>query len=187
MNPPDATLVEELRAGDPQALDLVYDRYRARIYGFLFRLSGRAEVAEELVQETFVRLARHALRLRPDTHLQGFLFAVARNLWRSHQRWSWLDGARLLELALGPGPTEASSPQTLAIASQIEDRFQASVQALPAPQREVLLLVVLEHMEPTEIASLLGLKPDAVRQRLARARASLRDALPDLVLDGDAA
>ncbi len=182
----DAELVEGLRAGDPRALDACYEAYRARLYGFLLRLGGRPELAEELVQETFVRLARHALRLRPDTHLRGFLFAVARNLWRSHLRWSWVDGTKLLELALGPAPHRPSPHAELA-ASEVEVRFAAAVTELPAAQREVLLLVVLEHLEPSEVAALLGLSPEAVRQRLARARAALRLTLPDLALEGDAA
>ena len=182
----DDELVEGLRAGDPKALDACYAVYRARLYGFLLRLGGRPELAEELVQETFVRLARHALRLRPDTHLRGFLFAVARNLWRSHLRWSWVDGTKLVELALGPAPVSRSAHAELA-ASELEARFESAVLSLPAPQREVLLLVVLEHLEPSEIATLLGLSAEAVRQRLARARAALRIALPDLALEGDAA
>jgi RNA polymerase sigma factor (sigma-70 family) len=182
----DGEIVEGLRAGDPRALDACYETYRARLYGFLLRLGGRPELAEELVQETFVRLARHALRLRPDTHLRGFLFAVARNLWRSHLRWSWVDGTKLVELALGPAPF-AGSPHAQLAATEIEARFEEAVRALPAAQREVLLLVVLEHLEPSEIAVLLGLAPDAVRQRLSRARAALRVALPDLAFAGDAA
>jgi len=182
----DGELVEGLRSGDPKALDACYERYRARLYGFVLRLGGRSELAEEIVQETFVRLARHALRLRPDTHLRGFLFAVARNLWRSHLRWSWVDGTKLVELALGPTPM-GRSPHAELAASELEARFESAVLDLPAPQREVLLLVVLEHLEPSEIATLLGLTAEAVRQRLARARAALRIALPDLALEGDAA
>jgi hypothetical protein len=86
-----------------------------------------------------------------DTHLRGFLFAVARNLWRSHLRWSWVDGTKLVELALGPAPISRSPHAELA-ASELEARFESAVLALPAPQREVLLLVVLEHLEPSEIA-----------------------------------
>ena len=88
---------------------------------------------------------------------------------------------------MGPSQAGRVGPQAVVLAREIEERFQTAVQALPAPQREVLLLVVLEHLEPQEVAVMLGLKSEAVRARLARARATLRETLPDLVLEGDAA
>ncbi|MEZ4234578.1 MAG: RNA polymerase sigma factor [Myxococcota bacterium] len=99
MDSADARAVDGLRRGDPAAFDDVFDRHHRRVWAFLVRLTGRTEVADELLQETFVRLARHGRRLRPDTRLRAWLFTVARNLWRSHQRWAWLDGRRLAELA----------------------------------------------------------------------------------------
>ena len=173
----DAALVEGLRRGDPASFDRAFERYRAPVYGFLVRMSGRPELAEELLQEVWVRLARHATRLRPDTNLKAWLFTVARNLWRSHQRWAWLDGERLLELARGIG-SAPTTPLEHAEASEAGRRVEAALASMPATYREVALLVLVERMEPAEAAPILGLKPDAVRQRLARARDLLAEALP---------
>jgi RNA polymerase sigma-70 factor (ECF subfamily) len=171
-------LVRALRAGESRAFDAVYARHRARVFSFLLRLSGRRDVAEDLLQETFLRLATHAPALAPDTVLAAWLFTVARNLWRSHRRWRLLDAARLRELGLWPGSHDAApGPLALAEAAQTNARLEGALAALPETYREVLLLVAVERLEPQQAAAVLGLRDDALRQRLSRARAMLADAL----------
>jgi RNA polymerase sigma-70 factor (ECF subfamily) len=171
-------LVRALRAGESHAFDAVYARQRARVFTFLLRLSGRRDVAEDLLQETFLRLATHAPTLAPDTVLAAWLFTVARNLWRSHRRWRLLDAARLRELGLWPGSRDAApEPLALAEAAQTAARLEGALAALPETYREVLLLVAVERLEPQQAATVLGLRDDALRQRLSRARAMLAEAL----------
>jgi RNA polymerase sigma factor (sigma-70 family) len=172
MDCPDARAVEGLRRGDPAAFDEVFDRYQPRLWAFLVRLTGRPEVAEELLQETFVRLAAHGRRLRPDTRLRPWLFTVARNLWRSHQRWAWLDGRRLAELASRALRVEPT-PHDAAAASETGRAVERALQQMSPGNREVALLVLVEHLEPAEAAEVLGLSPEAVRQRLLRARQAI--------------
>ena len=164
-------IVRALAEGDAAAFDAVFDEHRARIYAWLVRMTRDRAVAEELLQETFVRLARHAGRLRPDTNLRAWLFTVARNLARSHRRWAWLDASRLLTWR-DPAST-GPSPADLAEASDLQRRVEAALAALPPSSREVLLLVAFEHLDPAEAAVVLGIRPDALRQRLARALAQL--------------
>src|SRR3546814_15604755 len=73
-------LVGRLRTGDPEAFDAVHDAFNARLYNFLARLSNRRDVAEDLLEETWLRLVVHARRLNPDTRLGPWLFTVARHL-----------------------------------------------------------------------------------------------------------
>jgi RNA polymerase sigma-70 factor (ECF subfamily) len=98
-------LVGRLIAGDGAAFDAVLDQWHGPLYGWLVRSTGRPEVAEELLQETFLRLARSAPRLAPDTRLGPWLFTVARNLARSWARWSMLDAGRLVAWAVGAPET----------------------------------------------------------------------------------
>lgn len=165
-----------LRRLDAAAIDVVFDAWSPRLNGFLLRLGASREQAEELVQEAFIRLVRHAPGLRDDTRIGAWLYTVTRNLWRSHRRWAWLDGTRLLELAWSPrgGP---STPAELASANEAQARLERAVAALPEVQREIFLLVVGEGLEPTEAAEVLGIRPDAARQRLARARRAVEEAL----------
>lgn len=161
---------------DPAAVDAVFDAYAPRIFRFLRRLGAGEQVAEELVQETFLRLVRAAPRLAPDTRLGAWLYTVARNLWRSHRRWAWIDGSRLLELATRPTPREPS-PSEVGAARDLLARTERAVAELPAAQREVFVLVAAEGLEPAEAAEILGITPEAARQRLARARRAIEEAL----------
>jgi RNA polymerase sigma factor (sigma-70 family) len=173
---PPGALVEALRRGDPDAFDQVYASYQPRIYAFLVRLTARPWLAEELLQETFFRLARHARRLEPESDLGAWLFAVARNLYRSHRRWAVLDEQRLRQLfGLGRGhghwPLAADEE---AESAEMLGRLEESLESLPLGAREVLLLCGVEGLEPRAAAAVLGLRPEALRQRLSRARAMLR-------------
>jgi RNA polymerase sigma-70 factor, ECF subfamily len=170
----DAALVAGLRGGDVGAFDAVYSMYRPRLFGFLGRLARDPALAEDLLQETFLRLARSAPELAEDTKLAAWLFTVARNLFFSQRRWALLDVARVAELRLWAQIRgEQPSPFTLAAGSETERRLEAAVAALPLAQREVLLLVAVEGMSPTEAAGVLGLAAEAVRKRLERARATI--------------
>lgn len=168
--------MQALREGDRSAFDVVYDLHRPRIHGWLLRTTRDRAIAEELLQETFLRLARHASRLRPDTNLRAWLFTVARNLERSRRRWAWLDASRVLSFGDQPRAV-APTPEDLAGASEAQRRLDLALAALSRTSREVLLLVVYEGLEPSEAAAVLGIRPDALRQRLARARAELADHL----------
>lgn len=169
-------LVAGLRRGDRAAFDEVYARYRPRLYAFLLRLSRRAFVADDLLQETFLNLARAAPRLREDTDLRAFLFTVARNAHVSYRRWNALDVSRLV--ALGDAPDAAATdPAPDADLSRRAAMLERALGALPATSREVLLLVGVEGFDQEEAASILGVRYDALRQRLARARAQLVAAL----------
>ena len=72
--------VDGLRRGDPAAFDSVFAAYRRRLYGYLVRMTRRKDVAEDLLQETFLRLAQHARRLEATTRLGAWLFTVAHRL-----------------------------------------------------------------------------------------------------------
>jgi len=165
-----------LRRLEPGAVDAVFDVYAPRLNGFLRRLGASVEVAEELVQEAFVRLVRTAPRLRDDTRVSAWLYTVAHNLWRSHRRWAWVDGTRLLELASGP-PARPATPAELTTSAETRARVESAVAALPEAQRAVFLLVVGEGLAPGEAAEVLGISPEAARQRLARARDIIREAV----------
>lgn len=176
--PDDRARVERLRAGDVSAFNAVYAEYHSRLYGFLLRLCRRHEIAVELVQETWLRLAAEAPDLRADTRLDAWLFTVARNLHRSHARWSILDGSRLEELLQWrKDDSDQRTPEAAAAQDQERRRLEAALAQLPVKYREAVLLVGVEHFEPTEAAKVVGVSPEAMRQRLSRGRQLLREKL----------
>jgi RNA polymerase sigma-70 factor, ECF subfamily len=179
MDPEDErSLVMRLRAGDTAAFDDVYDAYRARVFAFLLRMSRSRPMAEDLLNETWLRLVRHARTLRDDTRIGPWLFTVARNLFWSHRRASMVQEACAPELlGLWPSTQPWPSPFDLAAAGELERRIEVALSMLQPQYREVLLLVVNEGLTPGEAAVTCGISPEAMRQRLSRARAALAERL----------
>jgi RNA polymerase sigma factor (sigma-70 family) len=181
-DPRDAELVDGLRRGDRAAFDATYDRHRARIHAFLLRLCGRRDVAEDLFQETWFKAARAAPRLEEDTDLAAWLFTIARNTFVSYRRWSMLDVSRFVALLEeSPVPADGLLPDESLDASRALSRLERALAALSPKDREVLLLVGVEGFEQEAAASILGIRYDAFRQRLARARGRLAEALARIV------
>jgi RNA polymerase sigma-70 factor (ECF subfamily) len=174
---PDAELLSALARGEARAFDRIYARYRVRIYGFLCRLCGRRDVADDLFQETFLQLARHARRLSPDTDLAAFLFTVARNRYRNHRRKSLFRMGRLWELFTGSSPGTPLSPLQATEAQHTAHGIEAALLKLSDPLREALLLVAVEGLSADAAAQILKISPAALRQRLSRGRAELQKLL----------
>jgi RNA polymerase sigma-70 factor, ECF subfamily len=169
-------LVAGLKRGEVAAFDAVYAAYRARLFGFLVRMARRRELAEDLLQETWIRLATRSAGLADDTRLGPWLFTVARNLLVSHLRATRLDA----ELAGEEGGEAAgATPFDELAGSQAQRRLEGALAAMPPAYREVLLLVAVERMTPQQAAEVLGARPEAVRQRLSRGRAMLEAALAE--------
>ena len=174
-------LVSRLRAGDPDAFDAVHDAFNTRLYSFLARLSNSRDVAEDLLEETWLRLVVHARRLRPDTRLGPWLFTVARHLHASYRRSRTLEDSHAAGLlGLWPYGSPRPSPFEAAEASEAERRIATALASLPAAYREALLLVAVEGLRPGEAADVCLITAEAMRQRLSRARALLARRLTDV-------
>jgi RNA polymerase sigma-70 factor (ECF subfamily) len=171
-------LVGRLRQGDADAFEEVYAAFNARLFTFLVRLSRRRDVAEDLLEETWLRFVKHARRLRADTRLGPWLFTVARNLHVSFNRSRMLEeSAAATLIALWPFTPERSSPFEVAAASELGRRIEQALAAMPPASREVLLLVGVAGVDHSDAADICGITPEALRQRLHRARETLSKAL----------
>jgi len=168
------SLVAQLRAGDAAAFDRVYAEFNARLFSFLARLSRNRDVAEDLLEETWLRFVDRAPKLRPDTTLGPFLFTVARNLYVSYCRSRLLEDSQTVDMiGLWSLGTPRPSPFESTLASETGRRIELALSELPALYREALLLVAMEGMRPAEAAMVCGITPEAMRQRLSRARAAI--------------
>ena len=164
-------LVARLRAGDTSAFDAIYDAYRARLFAYLLRMARHREVAEDLLEETWLRLIAHPPPAGPELKLTPWLFTVARNLFVSWSRWRLLDAERVGELARmtlrappPPGPLDDVER------GEQDQALERALARLPTRAREALLLVGVEGMTPGEAAVVCGIAPEAMRARLMRAR-----------------
>lgn len=167
-------LVARLKDGDAAAFEAIYEAFRPRLFSFLVRLSRRRDVAEDLLEETWLRLVAHAAKLRDDTRLGPWLFTVARNLHASWRRSRALEAERVGELVPSwPEPARGESPFEAAARSETERRLEEALARLPVRDREVLLLVGGEGLTPGAAATACGVTPAALRKRLQRAREKL--------------
>jgi RNA polymerase sigma-70 factor (ECF subfamily) len=174
----ESELVERLRGGEPTAFDAVYDAFNQRLFTFLLRLSRRRDVAEDLLEETRLRLVKHAHRLNENTRLGPWLFTVARNLHVSYVRSRLLEDAATGGLMpFWPSGADRPSPFEATAARELERRVERALASLPAASREVLLLVGVAGLDQSDAADVCGITPEALRQRLHRARALLARAL----------
>ena len=171
--PLEPELVARLKARDPEAFDEVYARYHRRLFNFLGRLTRRRDLAEDLAEEMWMRVVAHAPRLRDDTQLGPWLFTIARNLYASYCRSRRIPFDALDDGDAGSIATHEPSPFETASATQMQERIELALAALPGRYREALLLVALEGLSAADAARVCGVTPEAMRQRLSRARVLL--------------
>lgn len=150
-------------------LEEAFDQYHQGIFGFVWRLTRRADVAEDITQECFLALVKAPARFDESrASLRTYLFAIARNLalknWRDAHPESPLDDARF------SAPPDA---ETLDLSRAVE----RAVAELPPLQQEALLLFEYEGFTLEEIAAVTGADAGAVKSRLHRARERLKQTL----------
>jgi RNA polymerase sigma-70 factor, ECF subfamily len=171
----DEALLAKVAAGDRgPPLEELYGRYERRLYGLGLRLLGDQGLAEELVQDTFVRLWQQAGRFDPTRGSAGaFLFAIARHiaidLWRR-------PSSRPFE----PEPT-LDQPSSSDLAGEVIEGLTVrdALDTLTPPHRQVLELYYLEDYTQTEIAEQLGLPRNTVKTRTWYALRALKLALEE--------
>lgn len=167
-------LVNRLRSGDADAFDEVHDVFNTVLFNFLCRLSNDRDAAEDLLEETWLRLVKHSRRLQAETRLGAWLFTVARNLHVSYCRSRLLADSRTADLiAWWPAKSTEPSPLEAVEASEAQRHLATALASLPVAYREALLLTAVEGLRPSEAARICGVTAEAMRQRLSRARALL--------------
>ncbi len=175
----EVALVLRLQAGDTTAFDEIYGTLNPRLFSFLRRMARNRAVAEDLLEETWLRLVLAREDLRPDTHLVPWLFTVARNLFLSYCRSRVREQTYASDL-VSLWPEQLSrSPFEIASTNEFEQCLETVLEELPFKYREVLLLVGVEGLRPADAALVCGISREALRQRLCRARLLLSQRLND--------
>ena len=172
-------LVEGVRRGDRDAIAAVYLEVGPVLRGFLRRRVPHGEVADDLVEQTFIELIEGADRIRGDgSALRAWLFRAARN-----NLYDWAKRAdRRSDHELTPGradalPDGAADPAELALGSMVDPDLLAAFGRLTADQREVLELRLLAELSLAEVAEITGRSVGAVKLLQHRAVRRLADLL----------
>jgi len=182
-----ASVIKRAQELDYSAFEELVDRYSSRLYGFLYRLTGCCEDAEDLVQEVFIRVVRMIAKYEDNGRFDAWIFRIATNLVR--------DGIRRNKRRPGPASIEReehaagsqqavsradidvphSSPnRTIELAEDV-DRLQTAITRLPDAEREVILLRHYARMSFSQIADTMGTPMGTALARAHRGLAKLRE------------
>ncbi|MGD8453519.1 MAG: RNA polymerase sigma factor [Phycisphaerae bacterium] len=168
---------------DPEALSALVEMYNARVFGLLYRLVGSRDVAEELLQETFLRVVRTIDRYEHKGRFESWLFRIAANLARDRARSGQrrgtmaslagddLDEGDVADVGSGSGSID---PHERAVAREDQMHLSERLELLSAPEREILMLRHYADMTFPEIADLLGVPLGTALARAHRALKRLR-------------
>lgn len=176
--------VAQLRRGDARALEPLLVRFQNRLYRYLLRLVRQPAEAEDLFQQTWVRVAEKITKYDARQSFEAWLFTLARNLAIDHLRRirpQSLDESLPSGEPLGNSlPSQTQPPYEGALQRERASRLALAMEILPVAHREVLVLRFEEEMKLEEIATVLGCPLSTVKSRLRRGLESLRAELEAL-------
>ncbi|MFJ3156085.1 RNA polymerase sigma factor [Pseudomonas protegens] len=180
----DETLLARYRAGDPAAFEVLYQRHRQGLYRFVLSLCGKAELADEVYQETWLSLIRSTSQPQGRASFRTWLYQIARNRlidhWRKHGQCNPLHDS--YDEQLHGEADQAPGPEQQLSLCRDQQRIEAALQDLPEDQREVFLLRAHGDLELPEIASLTQAPLETVKSRFRYALKKLRRLLAEEVL-----
>jgi RNA polymerase sigma-70 factor (ECF subfamily) len=179
----DEELLQAVRTrNDRGALEALLARHEGAIWRFGLKMCRHPEDAKDVLQETMLAAARTARDFRGASRVSTWLFAIARSFCVKKRRRSKFAPEEAVSLDELSGPAAevaatAPAPDEVASSKELGAALDRALDSLEPPQREVLILRDVEGLGAAEVAEVLGLSVDAVKSRLHRARAALRERL----------
>jgi RNA polymerase sigma-70 factor, ECF subfamily len=183
---PDAELMLGFQAGDQIAFRRLFDRHKGRVVNYCYRFCGQPALAEELAQETFLRVYKAAHRYRPRARFKTWLFKIATNVClnemrRSHYRNRFETLEEFHESENSHPETEgtpaADRPDERLEQAERQQMILRAIAQLPAEQRAALLLRVEQDFSYQQIGRQLGRSENHVKTLIYRGRQKLKKAL----------
>ena len=184
--PSDEELMAAVQRGDDDAFAVLVRRYEAPLFAYLHRLSGQAADAEDLFQETFLRVYRKARRYDPKKPFRPWVYRIATNAFRDRWRRTRWRGEVALD---APGAGREASlrdapgnrPDAQAHAADVAGALRRAVDELPPKLRAVFVMARYEELPYEEIAASLGIPVGTVKSRMHKAVNTLSKRLDGLL------
>lgn len=151
------------------------DAYGADVWNYAFFLTRKADLADDIAQEVFVRVYERLYSFRGEAAMKTWLLTIARNLVRDHWRSAWF--RRVVPFAAPQRKEQTLSAESEAFSRFASDDIWRAVLSLSVKYRETLLLHAHYDMSYAEIAALLKVSEGTVKSRLSRARAKVSELL----------
>ncbi len=189
-DPTDEALMIRFQSGDRSAFAVLVRRHQSPLYNFAMRQLRSTSVAEEVVQDAFVRVVQNAADFKHEARFSTWHYTITRNLCidqmrkRALRRHPSLDEPKRAEEGEGPtlGEQTADSRANVersAVSVEIRERVLAAVEQLPDEQREVFLMREVSNLPFKEIAEIVGVPENTVKSRMRYALERLQAALSE--------
>jgi RNA polymerase sigma factor (sigma-70 family) len=179
----DEALMTAVREGDLAKLGQLFERYHVPLFEFLSRVTGDRQVAEDLVQDIFVRILKYRATFRDGGNFETWVYRIARNAradyFRTRSALAPIADEALERPDQGPGPVR------LFEADRDRARLKRALLILREDKRELIVLARFQGMKHERIAEMLGIDVGAVKVRIHRALKELRQIFVELP-DGNA-
>ena len=179
---PDKDLLLDLVNGDMAAFEVIVDRYKNRLLNFVYRFVKDYDVAEDIVQETFLRVFRKRRDYKAIANFSTWIFTIAGNLAKSElrrrKRWRFLsinatdDEEKTFDIQ-DPGMI----PDRIAAVRIMNENIEKSIATLQNKYKEALILRDIEGMSYQQIAEVIGVPVGTVKSRVNRARLKMQKKL----------
>ncbi len=186
------------KSGDARAFSTLVKRHRQAVYNFILRYVGHRQRAEDVLQETWLKVVRSSSDYEPKARFTTWVFTIARNLCVDSARKESYRQADSLDAPVSADDGEGrpmgelvadeagQSPDRAAHNVRLRPLLAKALQALPAEQREVFLLREYHGVGFKEIADVTGVNENTVKSRMRYALEGLRKRLQELGVEGDA-
>lgn len=178
MQESDALVVSRVRAGDDDAFRELVERHSRAVFRVAYRVTGRTEDAEDVVQETFLRAYRQLDRFEARANVRTWLHRIATNcaidLLRARPKREIAEEPHTLERVAAASDGEAPSPERSVLGVQIRERLGGAMALLTEMERAAFTLRHFEGLSIDEIAGMLGLKEGAIKHSIFRAVRKVR-------------
>ncbi len=174
---PDGELVRRVSSDDRLAFQILVERYGRRVYNFIHRMVSDSALAEDILQETFVRVYRKRSMGNRVRNFPSWVYAIAANLARDELRKRRRKVLSEDPLKIDCLSDDSNRPDVRAERRELRRRIDVAIQGLPPQQREVLVLRDIEGLSYEEITSVLRVRMGTVKSRLNRARLKLQEEL----------
>lgn len=195
----EAQLARDLMAGSPEAFDRFVKVFRPKIFQYSLLMCGQREDAEEIAQETLLKVFENFEQLREPEHLRAWVFRIAKNACLMKRRKSVFAPAQELSLEDflphsqddGGGrkleiPDRSALPDDQVLRSEKQRIVREAIHELPEIYRSVVLLRDMEELSTEEAAQVLDVSQEVIKTRLHRARLAIRQKLDAYMRDGAA-
>lgn len=177
LNPlPDNAIMVQVQNGQNDAISILFERYKKILYSFFVHMTQDRFLAEDLVQNVFIRVMRYNKQFKGEGSFKAWLFTIARNVLADHFR----RGAKMRTERIDSSAHELhseSTPYQKIMADERKKFLHQAISQLDKDKREVLILVKLNEMKYKDVAKMLEMNESTVKVKVFRAMKELQKIL----------